>query len=277
MHKLYCDDSALKKNHGDEKRPVFLYGGILISRNDEIELSNIMKQIKSEYCHEHMPIKYNIKDVESVYKNFDKQKEFEKLKSESTVWRKRVIEESMKFDYKIFVSCIENFQSEKKEQKEIKQSLSSYLFSNTLMRVGLYADEMSLDYTQVILDWPESNDSKPFDKEYFYAYNRGTNSDGQKYYCGALNNLHFDQTLYYARCNHSNMIQLADIILGSVRDWMETELQNREYSIGKELTKIFFPKFYGYPKQVDGYGINVSTNNVNFRRFLKEIVKKNVV
>jgi len=276
MYKFYCDDSALKKNHGEEKRPIFLYGGILISREDEVALSAIMKSVKREYTGEDMPFKYNIKDVEEVYHRFGKEAEYEKIKSDSSSWRKRIIQESLNFNYKIFISCIENFQADKKEQKEIKKDLSSYLFANTLMRVGIYSSENELDYVQTILDWPEGHDSKPYDKEYYYAYNRGKNSDGQDFFSGPLKDLNFDQTLYYARCNHSNMLQLADIIMGSTRDWMETELQKRDYSIGKELTSLFFPKSYGYPKKVLGYGINVSSNNQTFKNFLREIINKNV-
>jgi len=276
MYKFYCDDSALKKNHGDDKRSVFLYGGILISREDEVTLSSKMKSIKREYTVEDMPFKYNVRDVEEVYNRFGKGAEYERLKSESSIWRKRIIQESLSFNYKIFISCIENFQVGKKEQKEIKRDLSSYLFANTLMRVGLFSSEMKLDYVQTILDWPEANDSKPYDKEYYYAYNRGINSEGLEYYCGSLKYLNFDQTLYYARCNHSNMLQLADIIMGSTRDWMETELQKREYSIGKELTSLFFPKLYGYPMKILGYGLNVSSKNVTFKKFLQEIIKKNI-
>lgn len=235
-----------------------------------------MKSVKKDYTEEDMPFKYNIKDVEEVYRKFDKNTDFEKIKAESSAWRKRIIQESLNFNYRIFISCIENLQADKKDQKEIKRDLSSFLFANTLMRVGIYSSEMKLDYVQCILDWPEGNDSRPFDKEYYYAYNRGTNSDGQKYFCGSLKELHFDQTLYYARCHHSNMLQLADIIMGSTRDWMETELQKREYSIGKELTALFFPKLYGYPQKVLGYGLNVSSRNNNFKNFLKEIIAKNV-
>jgi len=276
MYKWYADDTALKKNHGDSKRPVFLYGGILISRSDEVKLSAVIKSVKKEYTSEDMPVKYNIKDVEEVYQRFDRLKEYERLKSESAIWRKKLIQKSLQFDYKIFISCIENFQADKKEQKPIKQNLSSYLFANALMRVGIYASENEMEHIQVILDWPEGNDSKPFDKEYYYAYNRGTNSDKQDYFCGALNELGFDQTLYYARCNHSNLIQITDIILGATRDWIETEMQQREISIGKELAQLFLPKFYGYPSRILGYGINVSSKNVELKKQIKEIIKKNV-
>lgn len=260
MHKFYCDDSAFKKNQNSENRPVFLYGGILISREDEIELSNRMKIVKKEYTSEDMPFKYNIKDVEEVYQRFDKINDFKSIKSNSLKWRTALIQESLQFDYGIFISCIENFQAEKKEQKEIRSDLSAFLFSNTLMRVGLFSKEKGLDYVQVILDWPTAADPKPFDKEYYSGYNKGSNSNGLKYYSGPLKNLNFDQTLYYARCNHSNMLQLTDIIMGATRDWMEKGLQKLTPSVGQGLSKQFFHKFYHYP-QVWKHGINISSKN----------------
>ncbi len=275
MYKWYTDDSALKKNYGDSKRPVFLYGGILISRSDEIEINLMMKRIKSQYTSAEMPIKYNIKDVEEVYQRFEKESEFEVLKNQSVVWRKQIIEESLRFNYTIFISCIENFQADKKEQKEIKQNLSSFLFSNALMRVGIFANSNNLEHIQVVLDWPESNDSRPFDKEYFYGYNRGVNSNSQNYFCGPLNAIGFEQNLFYARCNHSNLLQLTDIILGATRDWLETELQGRDYSIGKELSQLFISKFYNYP-DILNYGINISANNASFKKEVKLIIDKSL-
>ncbi|NOZ47881.1 MAG: DUF3800 domain-containing protein [Chlorobi bacterium] len=278
MFKYYADDSALKKMHEGKRSPVFLFGGILISRQDEVELSNLIKEVKREYTGEDMPLKYNMKGIREVYERFGRIPEYERLIHDSATWRKRIIQKSLKFDYKIFISCIENFQAKKKEQKTIKENLSSFLFSNALMRVGIFASENQnhMEHIQVILDWPESNLSKPFDKEYYYAYNRGTNSEGQEYFCGPLNRLGFDQTLYYAKCNHSNLLQLTDIILGSTRDWIETELQKREYSIGMELSRLFLPKFYGYPRKILGYGINVSSGNKELKEQLNGIINKNV-
>lgn len=271
MHKWYADDSALKKNHGDSKRPVLLFGGILISREDELSLSALIKAIKGQYTHESMPIKWNMKDLKGVYNRFKRLDEFEKIKHDSANWRMELIKESLQFDYKIFISCIENFQADKKNQKPIKEDLSTYLYANALMRVGLYSANTGIADTQIILDWPEGNQSKHFDKEYWYAYNNGFSSDGQEYYCGPLKSIGFDQTMYYARCNHSNMLQFADIILGATRDWMETELQGRSTSIGKELFKVFRPKFYNYPN-ILGCGINISSKNGGFKKSVKEML-----
>lgn len=276
MYKWYADDSALKKDYNGKKKHVYLFGGILISRKDEIELSKIIRNIKSEFTGPDMPIKFNMRDtkIKEVYKRFNKIEEYELLLAESATWRKKIIQESLKLDYKIYISCIENLQADKKEQKQIKENLSSFLFSNALMRVGLFAKLKNPDHVQVILDWPEGNNSQPFDKEYFYAYHHGKNASKIEFYSGKLKDLNFDQTLYYARCNHSNLLQFSDIILGATRDWIETELQNREYSIGKELAEIFLSKFSGYPKEIIGYGINIASNNHNFKKELQEIMKK---
>lgn len=273
MYKFYCDDTVItqtKNNHF----PVNILGGILIKREDEISLSNSIKNIKSKYTLETLPIKYNLKDVEQKYKEFNRLSDFENLKSNYNDFRKKIIKEMNNYDIKIIISCVENFQNTTKNQGDLKRNLSSYLFANTLMRLGLAIKENKSNYTQVILDWPEGNDSKPFDKEYFYAYNKGISSDNQEYFSGPLKNLNFDQTLYYARCNHSNLLQLSDIVIGSTRDWATCLIQNREYSIGKELTELFLHNFHGYPNNILGKGINVSSNSPKFKEKLKEILKK---
>lgn len=69
MYKFYADNSALKKTKKGF-RNVYLFGGILISREDEISLSNVIKRIKSEYTGESMPLKYNVKDLKNAYQSF---------------------------------------------------------------------------------------------------------------------------------------------------------------------------------------------------------------
>ncbi len=69
MYKFYADNSALKKTKKGF-RNVYLFEGILISREDEISLSNVIKRIKSEYTGESMPLKYNVKDLKNAYQSF---------------------------------------------------------------------------------------------------------------------------------------------------------------------------------------------------------------
>lgn len=277
MYKWYADDTSMHKKIGNSKRPIFLFGGIFISRKDEILLSEFMQELKSRYTGKDMPVKYNLKSLKDKYKRFGKEEDFKYLVADFDEWRRLLIKEVLKYDIKIFVSCIENKYADQKQQKDIKENLSSFMFSNALMRLGLHVKQRKIEYTQVILDWPEGSEPNPFDKEYYYAYNRGHNSSEIEYYCGKLCDLSFDKTLYYARCNHSNILQLADIILGATRHWIETELENREYSIGKELAEMFFPKFYSYQGKILGYGINVASNNDNLKEELSRIIQKNMV
>lgn len=251
-----------------------MFGGVFVSRKDEIQISELMRDLKSQYTGRDMPVKYNLKSLKDKYQRFDRDEEFRRLVANFDDWRRSLIQEVVKYDIKIFVSCIENKLAEQKQQKEIKENLSSFMFANALMRVGLHVRQKRMEYTQVVLDWPEGSEPNPFDKEYYYAYNRGCNSSQIEYYCGKLCDLGFDKTLYYARCNHSNILQLADIILGATRHWVETELESRPYSIGKELAQMFMPKFYRYQSKILGYGINVASNNDQLKDELSEIINK---
>ena len=71
------------------------------------------------------------------------------------------------------------------------------------------------------------------------------------------------------------MLQLADIMLGATRHWIETELQNREYSIGSELAKLILPKFYSHKGSILRAGISVSTNNTQLMEDLEGILDRN--
>lgn len=95
MYKWYADDSALKKKHGDSKRSVFLFGGILISRQDEVELSNLMKEVKRDYTGEDMSLKYNMRDLKELYERFNRKEEYDTFLRESAIWRKRIVQESL--------------------------------------------------------------------------------------------------------------------------------------------------------------------------------------
>lgn len=275
MYKWYADDSNFEAQQGDNKRPIHLFGGILISRKDEINLCKDIETIKEQYTYRTMPLKYNFKDLKEKYKEHGRGEEHKKLLQNSQNWRKQLIEAAIKYDIKIFISCIENFQpnADKKELNKINDDLSSYLFANALMRVGLYAKKNSTAYTQVILDWPTGNNSKPFDKEYYYGYNEGTTSNGTTYNSRPLYGLNFDQTLYYARCNHSHLLQLSDIVLGATKEWIQNGLKERDYSHAKDLVTLFLNKFYGYPVVMQR-GLNVSSKNLKLREEINKLFRR---
>lgn len=272
MDKFYADDNYVRSEQ-EEKPNIFLFGGILISSSDENGLIAKIKEVKSKYCHPNLPIKWNIKDnsVYEIFQRFNRLDELEKLKQNSKQWRKRIFQESLNFNYRIFFSCLENYQAYKKDQKPIKEHLTSYMFVNTLMRVALFVRDESGEETEVILDWPADSNPKPFNDEYYRAYNNGKTTDGVTFLSGPLKNIYFHESVLFSKCTHSTMLQFCDLIVGAMKEFLEAHMQNKEM-LGKELIEMVLPKFYGFPR-IFGYGVNVSTQNAELRKKVREILK----
>jgi len=274
--RFYADDNYAKKPLS-KKDDIFIYGGILISTENENELIHEIKKIKNNYTHPSLPVKWNIKDnsLKKIYKMFDRLDDLQKLKIESKTWRKDIIETSLRFDYTLFFSCLENYQKDKKDQKSIKDSLTEYMFSNTLMRVGIYATNYKIDHILVILDWPSDNNPDPFNREYYEAFYNGRSQSNVEYISGPLINNGFNESIVFSKCIHSTMLQLCDILVGCLKEFIISHLKNNE-SLGKELFEKLLPKVYGFPK-IFSYGINVSKQNPEFREELRGILQKYVL
>ncbi|MBK6827239.1 MAG: hypothetical protein IPG86_10300 [Chitinophagaceae bacterium] len=148
-----------------------------------------------------------------------------------------------------------------------------YAFNNVLMRTSLEVQTRKVNVTQVILDWPDGNNPKRFNHEYYYAYWRGKTPAGQDYFSGTLKSVGFHDTVLFASMNHSNMLQFSDLLIGATRDFLSCELEDREYAIGKELTEIVFKKFRGFPNNIN-YGLSISSGNQILKDRIQELMKK---
>lgn len=273
MIKCYLDHTELNIDGETKSNNTFIMGGLLIKREEEIKLCALMKEIKGRYIHPDLPIKYNMKDLKSKYDEHNHTNEFKVLLAESAKWRKELFERAIAIDFKIVIGVVQNLQTHKPSQKEIKSELLGYAFVDILMRLGKELQYKKLEHIQVISDWPESNDPKPFNFNYYYGFSRGTTPKGTGYYCGKLQDIGFHDTVLFASMNHSNMLQFADLIIGAARDFLTTHFDDREYSIGKELTEIILPKFRGFPNNIN-YGISVSSNNQELKKRILGLVEK---
>ena len=264
MHIWYADNSYCRRDKSSCCSDVFLFGGIIIQEEESKKLTEIIKEIKSRYGTHYLPIKWNLRDVEDKYTEFGKNDNYKILLRESLTWRKELFERSLSIDYTIVVAAIENFQVGKKNQKDIKNDLIRYVFSDAMMRVAYELKMKKINKSQFVLDWPESACAKPFNTEFFYAYNKGTNKDGHSYFSGPLKNIGVHDSLLFANMNHSNCLQFADLVVGASKEFLECILHKGD-SNGNELAKILLPKFRGYPDKIFGRGISVSSNNRSFK------------
>jgi hypothetical protein len=236
----------------------------------------MMKEVKSKYTDPDLPVKWNFKDLKATYKKFEKLDDYDKMLSDSNNWRLEIFEKSINIDYKIVISALENFQYWKFNLKKIKNDLNCILFSNALMRLGLYSKRINCNEFQIILDWPENNDPNSFNKEYYYGFNRGVSKDGISFHSGKLSDLGFQESVLFTKMTHSNSLQFADLVMGAFRDFLEANLQNKQQSLGIELIKKVINKIDGHPKSIIGIGINIPSKNADLKTDLTNLFKKYV-
>jgi len=151
------------------------------------------------------------------------------------------------------------------------------VFSNALMRFALHAKECSAPRAQVMLDWPDKGDAKPFDSEYAFAYSQGKTADGNvTYISGPLQSLGFADSVAYTNMNHSTLLQASDLIVGAVRELVECSLGKRKPGIGVECLKIVRDKIRGAPSKVVGRGIVVSSGSSSLLESIKRGLAEHV-
>ena len=272
MIKWFADDTKLSTEKGKENN-VLLFGGVLVDEKAEQEIIDLLESVKSEYTFPHMPIKWNFKDLKKNYKEFEKEEDYKRLLEQSYEWRTKIFKESLNINYKIVIACLERHSS-KKKIKEIKDDLINISFAQSLMRVGLYAQNQDWDQRfEIFLDWPEGSNPQPFNREYYYAYNQGKSAKGVNYFCGPLKHLGFNQSLYYTRCTHSSVLQFSDLVIGAAKDFILKTIYGLDTSLGYDLTQLIKKKFNGYPDKIIERGLNYSPKNSNYDKISTELKK----
>lgn len=276
MTKFYLDHTEFKVDTHSIAKDTIVMGGLLIGHENEKKLTSIIREIKSRYFNPDLPLKFNMKDLKKKYEEHNLLAEFETFMKDSAKWRKELFQRSLEIDYTIIISIIKHYQTDKKDKATNKYDILGYAFNNILMRVALEVQERKEDFAQVIVDWPDGNNPKPFNNEYYYGFWRGKTSAGQSYFSGTLKSVGFHDTVLFASMNHSNMLQFADLLTGAMRDFLSCGLEDREYALGKELTEIVLGKVRGFPRKIT-YGLSISSGNHDLKKRIIEIMRKYTV
>lgn len=275
MHTLYADDTYAKVTKADAPRKIHLFGGIVVSRDVEASLIQAMRDIKSQYTHPNMPIKWNFRDtvIRKKYEEYDRLDEYKRMLRNSREWRLELFKKIEGVNYTIIASCIEAHSDEPKIIKKTKNPLNTYCFENVLMRLGLDAKEKGGNW-QCVLDWPPDNDSRPFDTGYYQLFHFGKASSPKPAICGPLESLGFSHSLHFTRANHSPLMQLADLVIGATRDHIECKMQCRESSVGTEAVEIFYDHFRNKDGKIPSYGLIPSSSSGILKEHVNNIFNK---
>ena len=273
--KWFADNSELNGIKEAEIPDILLFGGIAVPAAVEKTLRDQIEEVKSKHAHPRAPIKWNMKDLRSLYQKHKREDVYKKLIASSREWRGEIFSILEASEITLILACIESYSASREQIKSNKEQLTRFSFNNGLMRFGLHVQETCPDNAMVILDWPDKGNARPFDTEYSSAFNLGKTKCGSiEYTCGSLNQLNFSDSPVYSNMNHSTLLQAADLVVGATREVIECCLGKKEDGQGVDCVRIVKDKFRGAPNNVVGRGISVSTGNKKFRQDVSNGLKR---
>lgn len=249
-----------------------MFGGVVVGQEQEVSLRKQIEDIKSKYGPRRAPLKWNFRDLKDLYKREGAETLHRELLDSSKAWRTELLHLAANTDIRLVLACIESYSLERKIIKLRKQSIAQYAFSNALQRVALYSKQSGASACEVILDWPDKGDPQPFCREYAAAFKDAKTTDGHSYHSGPLSALGFSDTPMFQNMENSSLLQLADLVVGAVREYIEYSLGRRDDGLGVDLTRKMKHLFYGAPNNICGWGL-VMAGGSEFRHKIRSKVE----
>jgi hypothetical protein len=269
----YADNSELRGIKEAEIPDILLFGGIVVSPDSEKPLRSALESAKASFCSPRCPVKWNFKDLRKVYERQKQQNLYSHLLEKSQEWRQAMFEAANGHAFTIIVACVESHSEKRSVIKNVKDELVGYVFSNGLMRFALHVEETKPSRAEVILDWPDKGEPRPFDMEYAAAYNKGTTRAGIKYHSGTLEPQMFLDSVCYTNMNHSTLLQFADLVVGATREFVECALGKKEHGFGVDMLTTVRKHLRGYPGCITGRGISVASANRTFKESIRLAIR----
>ena len=270
----YADNSELNGIKGAEIPDILIFGGVAVPPDDEKPLRAAIESVKSKFGLARAPIKWNFKDLKAVYKNQGEKDLYEKLLASSQEWRSEIFSTVSNHNFCIIVACVEAHSIKRNVITNVKDDITRFVFNNGLMRFAIHVEETRPLRAEVILDWPDKGQSKPFDVEYDSAYKKGVTCDGIRYHSGQLEQLGFLDSSVYTNMKYSTLLQFADLVVGATREFVECALGKKKHGFGVDMLRLVRGCFRGYPQHIVGRGISVASNNPGFKVGITNAVQK---
>lgn len=270
----YADDSDLRTIKDLNFPNIVLFGGFCVPYDQEKELRIAIEKVKEEYGSRRAPVKWNFKDLKKKYEQQGQAKIYQEFLQNMHNIRRDIFCSAAQFDICLIFSLVQGYSSDRKVLMEAKADLARYVFTNSLMRYALHAKESKAQKPEVILDWPDSGISKPYDIEYAKAFSQGKTTDGVPYKSGPLNKLDFSDSPVYARMHHNTLLQFADLALGATRELVHHAIDNTKKGQGVDLIETVCDKFRGFPNSVVGRGISVNGKAEEIKFKIKDKFKE---
>ena len=253
-------DNSEAFSHWETPIPDVLLIGGFVGDEDQLNcLQENLIQIKFEYSEDpSFPLKWNFKDLKKHFKKIDRLDLYKSLLGESDNWRTAMAQSIVECEVCLVVSCLLCKGLCRDALKATRDDLTSAAFSNGLQRFAMHAKEESSSVAEVILDWPDKGQPGPFNDEYEAAFYSGMSLSGVNYHSGPLSTLGFSDAVNYCTMTSSGLLQLADLVVGTSREFVDVVEGRKKVGLGMELFKTMAPRFRGYPNDIVGRGFVIS-------------------
>jgi len=273
MYNYYLDHTDYY--HTSSSKPdTIIMAGLIIDEENKRYLQGIFKGCLNKYnVNINSPIKWNFKNLKKEYKSKGQSSHYHLLLDEMENFRKDIFTFTSHVDYKIIFTCNKIWCNDKQNYDVAKTEAIKYSFSNSLMRLGLEARRKRIE-CKIISDWPCGNDKQPFEEEYESAFNKGKSTSGINYFCGPLNEIGFDSSMYFTTTKSSIELQFVDILLGSFSASFK-HYKKAKYSKTKiEYCKIYFDKILNANQyRFLPHGISVSSRDNLLKSDMRKFVQ----
>lgn len=234
---------------------VVLNGGVIVKSEQELEMIQVIEEYKHSIVGKRfVPIKYNLRDLKKYYEANGILNIYNLLLSDYDNFRRGLISTLEPFDYKVLISCIRAFNTERLFIKKTKEKVRRFSFVMVLMRFALEAEERN-EAGQVIFDFPTGAEPKDINNEYACAYRARRSMDKVVYRSKDLRTLLFPDSISYSCTNYCALLQLSDIFLGAVKQFIECIEGKEGKTFGYDLIRENLIKFRGYPNRINRYGL----------------------
>lgn len=259
---LYCylDDNFLSYDPGDPLEDVFIFGGFVIDSQHLRNLRFDFAVLKTVFgIRPSLPIKYNLRD-QRLRQIYEYETEPDTLRQLLEVGSDNLRLESLRMLHKyptiIFCAATRGYRDVQANRKVYYQ----WSFQNVIQRIGMMAanKEMTISESEgsasifIVLDWPpQFIADKSLFKLYQQAYYYGKGQSKQStFYCGQLRKLGFYTTPLVSSVYHDPMLQLTDLVVGAVKDFLSFCLTEKPEC--ERTANLFMPLITPLIRRRDG-------------------------
>ena len=261
----FVDDTEL--SIARSQSDVFVFGGYFLLVNRLGSFLDCITRVKGRYGLEpDDPVKWNLKDtrLKEAYETRGKKNLWNQLIEVSEDIRAELANLLKKHDAIVMACALERL-SEYTDRRDCYR----WALENLLQRVGLMLkqeDNYSCPSVIIIMDWPQKGQEKGLFDIYTAGYYHGQAIDsGQEYFSGPLVCLRAFDSLVFSSTLHSAPLQVADIVVGIIRDFLVWCYKGTN----EQRVKKFFPCIGDLLRRDDngkigGFGLKVSPNPTTF-------------